>query len=104
MSSPLNPPKLHIQEIVEEFGIEGTLSIIQFLPPGKSPPFKSCPWPYPGALWMLLQGFSQLNPKSILAYQVWSQTKAICGTSLRKGHCSIKLVWTLLLLSSCFVS
>lgn len=34
---------------------------------------------------------------------MWSQTKAICGTSLRKGHCLVKLLWTLLP-SSCFDS
>lgn len=107
MSSPLNPPKLQIQGIMEWFGTEGTFKTIYFLQislPRTFSPFKCCPWPYPGALWMLLQGFSQPNLKSIMAYQVWCQTKAICGRSLRKGHCSRKLVWTLLLPSSCFVS
>lgn len=107
MSSSLNPPKLQIQGIMEQFGMEGTLKtiyVLQFSPSGKFSPFKSCPWPYSRALWMPLQGFSQPNLKSSLAYQVWSQTKGIHGTSLRNGDCSIKLVWTLLLPSSCFVS
>lgn len=106
MSSPLNPPKLQFQGLMEQFEIEGNLKtyFLQFSPPEKFSPFKSCPWLYPGALWMLLQGFCQPDFKPVLADQVWSQTKAISGTHLRKGQGLIKLLRTLLLPSSRFMS